>query len=427
MTLTISTTCKLRIQKAIEENEYHQHGDVIIGGIFTVNLNMEEIPASTNQTAFLDFQFAIEEVNKNPYILPNVTLGYYVSDSCTSARKAVKSVIQILSGPEAPVPNYNCGKESNIAGFIGDQLSVTTVPMAELLNLYGYAQISYGATDPILSDSAMYPYLFRTARNDNVYFSAVLALMKHFSWNWVGIVTSADDSGDKESQTLSSILNSHGVCVEFVARIFSLRDMYDENKEIISKSSANIILICGTVSFYVADILHLPDSVLKTKTFILPPIWFTNYDLVEYGFQAFNCALGFVYNMGTHIEYNSTEELRKTPYKIDNMEQFIKNVHPLNYPDDKMLEDLWMTQYRCRSRNNNKNRVFEIVYKTKLRKCSGEENISTLPYALFDIGSPVVYDTLLTMAYALDSMLLSLGKKNNSNKLKNHKYRNKVN
>ncbi|CAJ0938776.1 unnamed protein product [Ranitomeya imitator] len=299
-------------------------------------------------------------------------------------------------------------------------------------------KISYGATDPILSDSAMYPYLFRTAHNDNVYFSAVLALMKHFSWNWVGIVTSADDSGDKESQTLSSILNSHGVCVEFVARIFSLRAMHgviksqitqvinEKNKEIISKSSSNIILICGTVSFYVADILHLPDFVLKTKTFILPPIWFTNYNLVECCFQAFNCALGFVHNMGTHNGYNSTEELRKTPHKIDNMEQFIKNVHPLNYPDDKMLEDLWMTQFRCRSRNNNKNRVFEIVYKTKLRNCSGEENISTLPYALFDIGSPVVYDTLLTMAYALDSMLLSLGKKNNSNKLKNHKYKNKV-
>ncbi|KAM4048794.1 vomeronasal type-2 receptor 26-like [Anomaloglossus baeobatrachus] len=366
-----------------------------------------------------------------------MTLGYHVSDSCTSAKKAVKSTIQILSGPEATVPNYNCMKEGNIASFIGDLLSVTTVPIAELLNLYGYIQISYGATDPMLSDNAMYPYLFRTALNDNIYFSAILTLLKRFSWNWVGIVTSEDDSGDKESQTLSSVLRSHGVCVEFTARIFSIRAVdgniksqiiqviNEKNKKKILKSSSTVILICGTLSFYTADSLFLPDHILKTKTFILPPSWFTNYDIVEQCFQVFNCSLGFAYDVGTHIEYNSSKELKINAYESGDMKQFLKNVRPSNYPDDKMLEDVWMTLYGCLSKNKNKNKVFELINNRKLRKCSGDEDITKFSYTLFNIGSPVVYNALLTMAYALDAMTLSLGKDFYGNKLKNPKYRNK--
>ncbi|XP_072003988.1 vomeronasal type-2 receptor 26-like [Engystomops pustulosus] len=171
-------------------------------------------PLLSNYKYFLDFQYAIEEVNTNPHLLPNVTLGYYVSDSCASAKKSVKSVIQILSGARVTIPNYNC-MEDNIAGLIGDGLSATTLPIAQILNVYGYTQISYGATDPMLSNRALYPYLFRTAHNDHVYFSALLRLLKYFSWSWVGIVTSADDSGNKESETLFSLLNSQGICVEF--------------------------------------------------------------------------------------------------------------------------------------------------------------------------------------------------------------------
>ncbi|XP_075716468.1 vomeronasal type-2 receptor 26-like [Rhinoderma darwinii] len=449
MTLESLPTCKLRMKKAIEEYEYYKPGDIIIAGIFTVNLNMEELstnsycsvmfcngPLLSNYKHFLDFQFAIEEVNRNPYILPNVTLGYYVSDSCTNANKALKSLIQILSGPGAVVPNYYCMEEDNIAGFIGDLLSVTTLPIAQLLNVYGYTQISYGATDPLLSDRALYPYLFRTALSDQVYFSAVLRLLKQFSWNWVGIITSADDSGNRESQTLSSFLNSQDVCVEFIAKVFSLRSDHedtqkirfknDKNREIISSSSSNIILVCGTVSFYMADVLQLPDYVLNTKTFILPPSWFTNNELVEKCFQAFNCCLGFLPNMDVDIAYNSNKELLMNPYDTGAMKQFLKKVNPSNYPDDKMLEDIWMTHYRCLSTNNFKNKVFELLYRINLRNCSGEEDITEISYALFTIGSPVVYNALLTMAYALDALLVSLGRDFYGNKIKNHKYRHKI-
>ncbi|XP_069832219.1 vomeronasal type-2 receptor 26-like [Dendropsophus ebraccatus] len=430
--------------KEIEEYGYYKGGDIIIGGIFTVNLNMDGFPVGyrvptlmycygallSNYKYFLDFRFAIEEVNRNPYILPNLTLGYYVSDSCTSANKAVKNTLQILSGPRATVTNYNCMKDYNIAGFIGDLLSVTTLPIAQVLNVYGYTQISYGATDPLLGDRTMYPYLFRTAHSDHVYFSAILRLLKHFSWSWVGIVTTADDSGIKESQTLTSFLNSHDICVEFTAKVVSKSSVYGDditrtehfinqiNKKIISTSSSNIILICGTVSFYMANTLQLPDNVVKTKTFILPPSWFSNNELVDLCFQVFNCCLGFLYTMEADIDYN-----KQIQEETGEMMQFIMNVHPFKFPDDKMLEDVWMTFYHCLSTNPYKNLAFKTFSRRKLFHCSGDEDIRGIPYSLINIHSPVVYHAVVTMAYGLDALLRQIGKDFHRKKRKSQKYR----
>ncbi|KAG8591092.1 hypothetical protein GDO81_000018 [Engystomops pustulosus] len=300
------------------------------------------------------------------------------------------------------------------------------------------SKISYGATDPMLSNRALYPYLFRTAHNDHVYFSALLRLLKYFSWSWVGIVTSADDSGNKESETLFSLLNSQGICVEFTVKIPSLRFTYDDvsthfipflnekNKAMISNSSSNIIIICGTVSFYVAGILQLPNDVLSTKTFILPPSWFTNNNIVQLCFQAFNCCLGFINYMDVYVEYNNSLELLKNPYETGDMQRFLTNVCPSNYPEDKMLEDLWMMHYWCLSTNEYKNKAFEIFFKIRLHNCSGNEDIRAIPYALFSMGSPIVYNTILTLAHALHAMLESLGRDFYTSKMKSEIYRHRL-
>lgn len=89
----------------------------------------------------IDFQFAVEQTNKDPARLPNQTLGYHIYDSCGDTKKAVRSVLQILSGLREPVPNYSCVGKRNIAGFIGDEASETTVPIAQILSIYGFSQV----------------------------------------------------------------------------------------------------------------------------------------------------------------------------------------------------------------------------------------------------------------------------------------------
>ncbi|XP_053305286.1 vomeronasal type-2 receptor 26-like [Spea bombifrons] len=169
--------CSLQLVQAYEDYDYFQDGDIIIGAVFT-------------------------HVNLDPNILPNITLGYHLYDSCLYAGKAVKSIIQILSGPKKTIPNYSCMDSNRVAGFIGDQHAITTVPIAQVLGVYGYAQISYGASDYEVDNRRVHSHFFQTWKNNHIHLKVICQLLKYFGWTWVGILTSDDDSGEKETQEL---------------------------------------------------------------------------------------------------------------------------------------------------------------------------------------------------------------------------------
>ncbi|KAM5191936.1 vomeronasal type-2 receptor 26-like [Mantella aurantiaca] len=154
--------CNLKFTEVFEEQEYFQDGDFIIGAVLTVK---GEEKISPKQWEY---------------------------------RKAVRSVLQILSGPGKTIPNYSCAGKGKLAGVIGDHYSSTTIPIAQILGLYRYTQISYGATDYALSERKLYPHVFRTVQNDYVYYFAMAKLVKHFGWTWVGILLSDDDAGENE-------------------------------------------------------------------------------------------------------------------------------------------------------------------------------------------------------------------------------------
>ncbi|XP_075060073.1 vomeronasal type-2 receptor 26-like [Mixophyes fleayi] len=181
----------------------------------TAEVNMETQVQRREYRHVRAFIFAINQINKDPNVLPNITLGYHLYDSCGSESKAVEDVLQILSGHRQLIPNYKCIEHGKVVGFIGDLNSFTTIPMAQLLNVYGYAQISYGARDPVLNDRTIYPHFFRTLYNDQMQYLGTVKLLKLFGWNWVGIISSDDDSGERELQQLSRQLTTHGICIEF--------------------------------------------------------------------------------------------------------------------------------------------------------------------------------------------------------------------
>ncbi|KAJ1196079.1 hypothetical protein NDU88_005339 [Pleurodeles waltl] len=97
----------------------------------------------------LVFIYAVEEINRNPALLPNLTLGYHIFDSCASEMKALQSTLSIMSQQNEPVPNYMCQSEGALVGFIGDLSSSTTYSMALLLALYKYPQVGARLTSPL--------------------------------------------------------------------------------------------------------------------------------------------------------------------------------------------------------------------------------------------------------------------------------------
>ncbi|KAM3936571.1 vomeronasal type-2 receptor 116-like [Leptodactylus fuscus] len=71
-----------------------------------------------------------------------------------------------------------------------------------------YICISYGATDPLLSDRLLYPHVFRTVQNSHIHNMVITELLEHFGWTWVGILVSDDDNGEIELQILRNSVGS---------------------------------------------------------------------------------------------------------------------------------------------------------------------------------------------------------------------------
>ncbi|XP_041442204.1 vomeronasal type-2 receptor 26 [Xenopus laevis] len=402
--------CHLQIIKAVEEYEYIQEGDVMIGGVMTVDLSMKKIillpenftfvpkllcvdSSQQNIKYLVDLRFAVEQTNKDPERLPNVTLGYHIYDSCGSALKAVRSVLQILSGTREPVPNYSCVGKRHIAGFIGDLTSETTVPIAQILTLYGYPQISYGATDPLLSDRSTFPYFFRTVQSIQSEFNVLGKLLRHFAWTWVGVITSNDISGEEEHKLLAKYLSSAGICIEFTLRLPKETSIIHEFREIISSSSTNIIIICGTVRISLFSYLLQLSKYYNEKTFIITSNWAANEMIAGFSPEIFNCSLFLV--PGYHYDLNTPE-----------MSNFLQNLHPSKYPEDKLLEDIWTIYVRCLSKDPNKNKFYGYIYRHKipLHNCTGQERITDLYSFRGHYISPRVHLAVDMMSRALHNM-----------------------
>ncbi|KAM8975518.1 vomeronasal type-2 receptor 26-like [Pelodytes ibericus] len=380
--VTQDSACNLQIRGLWEDYEYYQEGDIIIGGVLTVNSLALDlfpkqyppdklicfIPYERNYVNLLIFINIIERINNNPSILQNVTLGYHVYDSCLDTRKAVKSVLQILSGPRRTVPNYSCSDFGKLVGFIGDHYSSTTIPMAQILGVYGYTQISYGASDFSLGDKRVYPHFFRMVKNDHVHCSLVAKLLNYFGWNWIGIVTSDDDSGEQETAILKKYLTNYSICVDFTIKV-SVKDVpiKDKYQKTFQYSSAQIIVICGPYSLTIITVLK-QNSEHHNKTLIFPPSWATNGYFADYYTNEFYYSLA--------IDFAPIVILRNT--------SFLDGVHPLKSPQDMILNDLWMFKFRCILQISQRNIFYFKQYGFPFKICNDEkrlinmENLATI-------------------------------------------------
>ncbi|XP_041444881.1 vomeronasal type-2 receptor 1 [Xenopus laevis] len=86
--------------------------------------------------------FAVEEINRDADLLPNITLGFHIFDTCTVLRRAVEGTLWMLSGGGGGIiPNFNCHKTAPLAGIIGDSGSSQSILMAQILGLSQCSQL----------------------------------------------------------------------------------------------------------------------------------------------------------------------------------------------------------------------------------------------------------------------------------------------
>nr|XP_028560345.1 vomeronasal type-2 receptor 26-like [Podarcis muralis] len=151
-------------------HKYHRKGDLIIGVIasqsFIVSssISFTEIPPPVsaeelivvpkNYQHILALEFAVKEINENPQLLPNVTLGFDIYDSHFTAMRTYHATMLLMSTLERFFPNYVCDTPNNLIAVIGGLDSETSLHVANILDIYKMPQVHHSLRTVSFNNSA---------------------------------------------------------------------------------------------------------------------------------------------------------------------------------------------------------------------------------------------------------------------------------
>ena len=85
--------------------------------------------------------FAIAEINRNPSLLPNVTLGYEIYDTCQTYRGDVYAAMSLVTGREQQFQlNESCVGTSQVIAIMGYEVDVE---MASMFSVFNVPMVSF--------------------------------------------------------------------------------------------------------------------------------------------------------------------------------------------------------------------------------------------------------------------------------------------
>ncbi|XP_078242222.1 vomeronasal type-2 receptor 26-like [Pogona vitticeps] len=139
----------------------------------------------TNYWHTLSFLFAVRDMNQNPSLLPNFTLGYNIYDNYFDVGTTYAVMADLLSTGKANIPNYSCGQREDLLALLEGQESQISKEISTLSGLYKIPQVSYSFRSHLLHDRTRFPFIYRMVPKDTHQYLGIIQLLLHFRWNWL--------------------------------------------------------------------------------------------------------------------------------------------------------------------------------------------------------------------------------------------------
>uniref|UniRef100_A0A8C5AKJ1 G-protein coupled receptors family 3 profile domain-containing protein n=1 Tax=Gadus morhua TaxID=8049 RepID=A0A8C5AKJ1_GADMO len=352
--------------------EFSKDGDLIIGGIFSLDSTQGTNNHGYHKISLMELLFAraviftVEEINKNPTLLNGVTLGYRIYNGC-GGDGPIRAAI------EAATSGEKCSKR--VQALIGHSSS----GVSKNINLL----ISHLSTCACLSDKRIHPTFFRTVPSDQFQISALVQLMKHFGWQWVGIIHSAEVYASDGAAEFIKQGKVEGICVEY-AISFDLYDIKNEQKvtEKLKASTSSVVLLYMSLTYMRALFKKVDTNNLPRKQWIGSEAWISQVDLASIGSKnVLHGAMGFALPQSI----------------IPGLADFLMSLKPSDEPESVMIKVFWESFFDC---------SFSPSNTTKL--CTGGEDLRTISSAYTNTALRSVrnvYTAVYSIAHALNALL----------------------
>ncbi|CAL8334830.1 unnamed protein product [Boreogadus saida] len=287
----VQTSMCSRWGSRVEEFNQGQDGDVVIGGLFNLHYQPPVIDQEFIKPPFYNpctglqvetlkaayaMEFAVEEINRNPLILPGVKLNYRILDDCGLHLWVLHGAFSLVGGeteswgPSVPL-------------IIGGASSTTAIILSRTLASLSVPVISYLASCPCLSDRHRFPNFFRTIPSD-VYQAKIMArLAILFNWTWIGAVIEKNDYGRLAIQAFKEEIKGSGVCLAFLEAVS--RETIEEDAKraatTVQHSTARVILIFCWHTDVRELFLQLAKRNVTDRQFLASEAWSTSSDLLQ--------------------------------------------------------------------------------------------------------------------------------------------------
>uniref|UniRef100_A0A669EVC1 G-protein coupled receptors family 3 profile domain-containing protein n=1 Tax=Oreochromis niloticus TaxID=8128 RepID=A0A669EVC1_ORENI len=205
-------------------------------------------------------RFAIEEINNSSDLLPGVSLGYKMYDTCGSIARGIKVALALVNGNEivSAVSGAPCTRPASVQTILGETSSSPCMAISTIIGPFYIPMISHFATCACLSDKTKYPSFLRTIPSDYYQSRALAHLVKYFGWTWVGAIRTNDDYGNNGIATFTETAQQLGICLEYSVSFFRT-DPYEKIQKIIE------IIKASTSKVIIAFLSHMDMDVLINK------------------------------------------------------------------------------------------------------------------------------------------------------------------
>ncbi|XP_059100163.1 vomeronasal type-2 receptor 116-like [Peromyscus eremicus] len=361
----------------------------------------KERGGNDNNQFALALAFSVDQVNRNPDILPNTSLAFgFLADDCKFMSKAY-DIIQSSVKDHYNAPNYNC-VNLNICSvlLLGPNLAEYLV-VGKTMDLYNSQQVvqfTFGPFHPILSDHEQFPYLYQMAPKDTSLALAMISLMIHFSWNWIGLTISDNDHGIQFLSYLKREMEENIICFAFVNMIPANMHLYVSRAETYYKqimtSSSNVVIICGDTDSTLALSFRMWESLGIQKIWVTTSQWDVTSSMRDFTLDSSQKTLTFAHH---HAE-------------ISGFKNFLQTLSPLT--TNEYLASLEWMNFNCEVSASN--------CKT-LKNCSSNASLEWLGLQTFDMafndGNYDIYDAVHIVAHFFQENLLQT-----MDKVKEHQY-----
>ncbi|XP_066486331.1 vomeronasal type-2 receptor 26-like [Tiliqua scincoides] len=387
-----------------ESDRYLQPGSITIGGITSqISMHFElsdfskhpchsvssgTIVLGKNYQHTLALVFAVEEVNANRELLPNVTVGFHICDSYVHGTH--RAVMELLFTQKSFIPNYTCVVQNSLIAVIGGLYSVISKDVEIFLSSYKIPQFTYGSASGMDDDKEH--SFYQMVPNEAHQYNGISELLLHFRWTWVGVLANDDINGEIFVQNLFMVFHLYGICSAFLKRLKEIYSdgildtvnwMLDINSAAM-KSNANVLVV------YADHILHLRwlfyiselglERELEGKVWILT----AHMELTALPFQKSWAVQGIHGALSFTIHSND----------VTGFNSFLQTRNRFLSKEDGFIRDFWEQAFDC---------VFPDSFAGTEGEnlCTGTEKLESLPEAFFELSMVGHSYSIYTAVYAI--------------------------